>query len=219
MMTKKCIFFATIIATIAGCATSPTPEEEQQQANVADVPENQPEYPSSVIGTGNGSTSASTSGPAKLDSYTHYQQMRELEPGMITVHRQGANYDIKYKIDVGHESVNFQMGVPDEGYTVINGATFPDRSDPELERQEQLYESSKYVFNAQSYFYDRKYYRALHETDKAIELTPGLAIAHALKGSIHFKLGEKSQAINNWEKALELDPSMDEVRLSLERIR
>lgn len=69
---------------------------------------------------------------------------------------------------------------------------------------------------AQQLFYRRDYLGALNATLDAIEKQPNFALAHALKGSIYYKMGQKSEAKGAWEQALQIDPNMDDVRRGLE---
>ena len=84
---------------------------------------------------------------------------------------------------------------------------------------EMFYNSTKHILNAQKLFYRKDYWAALDQTNKAMELVPNSAQAHALKGSIYYKMGLKKEARQSWIKALEIDPSMNDVRLTLQRMR
>ena len=48
---------------------------------------------------------------------------------------------------------------------------------------------------------------------------PSSAQAHALKGSIYYKMGLNDEAKTSWQQALEIDPSMDQVKTSLARLK
>jgi tetratricopeptide (TPR) repeat protein len=45
-----------------------------------------------------------------------------------------------------------------------------------------------------------------------------MALAYAVRGSIYYMLRQFPEAKLSWEKALELDPSMDNVRAILYRM-
>ncbi len=79
--------------------------------------------------------------------------------------------------------------------------------------------STKHIFSAQSLFYKKQYWQSLDETNRALELVPDSAQAHALKGSIYYKMGLKDEAKASWQQALEIDPSMDQVKTSLARLK
>ncbi len=71
---------------------------------------------------------------------------------------------------------------------------------------------------AQSLFSERRYAQALEEINKSVQAAPNMALAYAVRGSIYFMLREFPEAKLSWEKALELDPSMDNVRAILYRM-
>ena len=79
--------------------------------------------------------------------------------------------------------------------------------------------STKHIFSAQSLFYKKQYWQSLDETNKALELVPDSAQAHALKGSIYYKMGLLPEAKASWQQALEIDPNMEQVKSSLARLR
>ena len=71
---------------------------------------------------------------------------------------------------------------------------------------------------AQNLFSERRYLQALSEINKSVETAPNMALAYAVRGSIYYMLREFPEAKLSWEKALELDPSMDNVRAILYRM-
>jgi len=71
---------------------------------------------------------------------------------------------------------------------------------------------------AQSLFSERRYAQALAEINKSVDAAPNMALAYAVRGSIYYMLRQFPEAKISWEKALELDPSMDNVRAILYRM-
>ena len=71
---------------------------------------------------------------------------------------------------------------------------------------------------AQKLFSERRYTQALAEINKSVEAAPNMALAYAVRGSVYFMLRQFPEAKLSWEKALELDPSMDNVRAILYRM-
>lgn len=97
---------------------------------------------------------------------------------------------------------------------------FEQRNDlVEQKKIQDFKASTKHIFSAQSLFYKKQYWQSLDETNKALELVPDSAQAHALKGSIYFKMGLTPEAKASWQQALEIDPNMEQVKSSLARLR
>jgi len=71
---------------------------------------------------------------------------------------------------------------------------------------------------AQRLFSERRYQQALAEINKSVAAAPNMALAYAVRGSIYYMLRQFPEAKLSWEKALELDPSMDNVRAILYRM-
>ncbi len=51
-----------------------------------------------------------------------------------------------------------------------------------------------------------------------MSLVPSSAQAHALKGSIYYKMGRKKDAKISWNNALKLDPTLKNVKESLKLV-
>jgi tetratricopeptide (TPR) repeat protein len=97
---------------------------------------------------------------------------------------------------------------------------FDQRNDlVEQKKIQDFKASTKHIFSAQSLFYKKQYWQSLDETNKALELVPDSAQAHALKGSIYYKMGLTPEAKASWQQALEIDPNMEQVKSSLARLR
>ena len=168
------------------------------------------------------------------------------EPGMIHIERHTQEYSISMVLDASDENIYFVMDLPQEEIDEqVKGelaeetkmvepepepeptpevepepepepAAEPEMEPPPQNNQETL--SSKYVLYAQTYFFEKKYARALEEVNRAIEYSPQSAVAHSLKGSIYFKLGDKELAKKSWETALKLDGSLDNVKTMLKQM-
>lgn len=72
--------------------------------------------------------------------------------------------------------------------------------------------------NAQQLFASRRYTEALAEVNRSITFAPNIAMSYSVKGSVHYMLRQVSEAKRSWERALELDPTMDNVRAILLRM-
>lgn len=162
--------------------------------------------------------------------------------GLMHIHRYGDGYDVLLTLDAGDSDVKFIMDLPgkavaseDEAVSEMNEDTtdYPDDNEAEkiheklndnAEQQEktknqQVENTTKHILNAQSLFYKKQYWQALDETNSALDNLPDSAQAHALKGSIYYKMGLLPEARSSWEQALKLDPSLDQVKASLDRLK
>ncbi len=162
--------------------------------------------------------------------------------GLMHIHRYGDGYDVLLTLDAGDSDVKFIMDLPgkavaseDEAVSEMNEDTtdYPDDNESEkiheklnenAEQQEktknqQVDNTTKHILNAQSLFYKKQYWQALDETNAALDNLPDSAQAHALKGSIYYKMGLLPEARSSWEQALKLDPSLDQVKASLDRLK
>ncbi|MDH5692889.1 MAG: tetratricopeptide repeat protein [Gammaproteobacteria bacterium] len=156
-------------------------------------------------------------------------------PGMVKVERKAAGYAISMLIDATDENVYFEMDLPEDQKNVekqeekkeepkesVEAKKEPEKKPEEVakveEPKEDPVEATKHVVKAQTLFFEKKYEQALGEVDKSLKLIPESPTAHSLKGSIHYKLGEQRLARDSWEKALSLDPNMDDVKLMLRKI-
>jgi len=70
----------------------------------------------------------------------------------------------------------------------------------------------KHLSRSLRLFYNEEYEEALIEINEALEYNPNLALAYARRGSIYYKLSQIDRATINWNIALQIDPSYDEVR-------
>lgn len=157
------------------------------------------------------------------------------DPGMIRIERHTAGYTISMVMDATDDNVYFVMDLPEEEQKkqeeaadtqdkpaedkAVAGKDEKGKDKAKDDAQNNETEAGKHVVYAQTYFFEKKYGRALSEANRAIEYAPNSAIAHSLKGSIHFKRGEKDQAKVAWEKAVELDPGMEDVKAMLEKVK
>lgn len=158
--------------------------------------------------------------------------------GIMNIHRHGPGFDVLLTLDAGDSDIVFSMAMPAGGETFMpeisnkmrSAANTPAGEDkPQNPSEEQAYfnektlgvfsDSTKHMLNAQALFYRKDYWKALEETNKAMSLVPKSAQAYALKGSIYYKMGRNKDAQQNWQQALRLDPSLDDVKRSLERIK
>ncbi len=156
------------------------------------------------------------------------------KPGMIHIQRHTKEYSISMVLDASDENIYFVMDLPQDE---IDPARQEDEKQEDEKPEENTEEdaetsaeneidtknidetrASKYVLYAQTYFFEKKYSRALEEVIRATEYSPNSAIAYSLKGSIHYKLGKPEDAQKAWEKALALDATLHNVKTMLEQL-
>jgi len=68
------------------------------------------------------------------------------------------------------------------------------------------------------FYYKGQYRLALEEYKLVINLVPTFSMAYARLGSIYYKLDDLENAKLSWEKALELDPSNQSLKIFLKRV-
>lgn len=184
--------------------------------------------------------------PQESERKEEVAQAAKKQHGLMHIHRYGPGYDILLTLDAGDSDVKFVMALPD-GKDVLESPqpesdavdfdeeseTAEDLPDPaenhqqmaerikelEQEKAQVVEQTTRHILNAQSMFYKKEYWKALDETNAALERLPTSAQAHALKGSIYYKMGLIPEAKASWEEALSLDPEMDQVKTSLARIQ
>lgn len=154
--------------------------------------------------------------------------------GIVNIHRHGPGYDVMMMLNAGESDIIFTMDLPVGGATYMpeiseqlqarQEAGAPDTIEEEKqffnEKSLSLFsDATKHMLSAQALFYRKSYWKALEETNKAMSLVPSSAQAHALKGSIYYKMGRKKDAKNSWQQALKLDPSLTDVKESLRLVK
>ena len=79
--------------------------------------------------------------------------------------------------------------------------------------------SEKSAFSrAVAAYQDRKLEEAFHQAQQAVRQEPRNADAYALLGELHYLRQDLEQARQAWKRALELDPSHEELRRRMERL-
>ena len=75
----------------------------------------------------------------------------------------------------------------------------------------EIKEAYNYIFEASSFFRDRKYYKAMVSCKLALEIDPELYLAVAQLGSVYYVLGYYEQAKESYLKAFELNPKAKDI--------
>ncbi|MBM3271319.1 MAG: hypothetical protein FJZ01_27100, partial [Candidatus Sericytochromatia bacterium] len=112
-----------------------------------------------------------------------------------------ARIDTTQRLEIKTENVPYPQPTP-----IVVFVTPPPTPAPPPGTVQKLFVA------AQKLAYARRYDLALKELDKAMEIEPENAVLHALQGSVYYKAGAYDSARNSWYKALQLDPTMYDVR-------
>jgi tetratricopeptide (TPR) repeat protein len=155
--------------------------------------------------------------------------------GLINIHRHGPGYDVMMMLNAGENDIIFSMDLPVGGETYMPEISEQMKARREkgnttgsIEEEKEFFnekalslfsDATKHMLSAQALFYRKSYWKALEQTNKAMSLVPSSAQAHALKGSIYYKMGRKKDAKVSWQQALKLDPSLTEVKESLKLVK
>ncbi len=155
------------------------------------------------------------------------------ELGMVHIERHTAGYTISMTLDATDDNVYFVMDLPEQdGKEPLEKNSEEKAQGPERSKDATTTDTpsvpptpsdetqaSKHLVYAQTYFFEKKYARALDEINRTIQYSPNSAVAYSLKGSIHYKRSERDAARTAWEKALELDPNQENVSAMLEKLK
>ncbi len=88
-----------------------------------------------------------------------------------------------------------------------------------IEMSTKTNEALQHLMLAVRYYFLQQYGEAEKECYIAIELAPHIALAYKRLGSIYYKQGRFSDASAAWKKALDIDPTDEELQNWLERFR
>lgn len=235
----KQLTIAILVLLLSACAMERTNRTLTQYGNT------QPE----VLGLGEESVEASAEISLEtIEKRKQIADMAKKNHGLMHIHRYGPGFDVLMTLDAGDSDVSFSMKLPpapgaaqqtlhssaaeiaeknkqvlaslDDEKAALHHEELDQRS--ELMEQKKIQDfqaSTKHIFSAQSLFYKKQFWKSLDETNKALELVPDSAQAHALKGSIYYKMGLMDDAKVSWQQALEIDPTMEQVKASLARLK
>jgi tetratricopeptide (TPR) repeat protein len=118
----------------------------------------------------------------------------------------------------GYEPLNLVITPTDNSHTTVTATMKPgsgNGNDPESIRVRSVLNR---VFKVQEHVATRRYAEALSLLRDLEKDEPNLAETYVLKGSVYLMLNDSTQARSAWEKALSLDPSLDDVRVQLNKI-
>lgn len=154
-----------------------------------------------------------------------YQQLKDAESRLSSLIRQREFSDlISGKAPTAPGQYNLPSKTRDEDLALeiedVIDTSLVRKKLGTYSRDDADYNKSVSLFHeGQKLFSRRRYLDAMDKVNNAIQLTPNLAMAYALKGSIYYMLKQDVDAKKSWEKALELDPGMDDVRAHLFKLK
>lgn len=116
-----------------------------------------------------------------------------------------------------------EPGVAGEQENLAAGEEKPEailEPDPEPRRidMKARVETTRYLLQARKAYMSENYDSAITALRRAIELNPFSSQAFAMLGSIYYRLGWNRMALENWQHALELDPTNEGLKKYLMRL-
>lgn len=151
-------------------------------------------------------------------------------PGIFVIRKSGEDYDIDVQMDMfdmKDKNVYFQMDLSKDAQKELSAQdTAKDAAEPKndndgeqkSENESAINLSNKHTLYAQTYLAEGKTERALFEVDQSLKAAPNSALALALKGSIYYRMSELDLARTYWKKAYKIDPTIDNLKESLDKI-
>mgnify|MGYP003957331305 CR=1 FL=1 len=116
-----------------------------------------------------------------------------------------------------------EPGVAGEQENLAAGEEKPEailEPDPEPRRidMKARVETTRYLLQARKAYMSENYDSAITALRRAIEINPFSSQAFAMLGSIYYRLGWNRMALENWQHALELDPTNEGLKKYLMRL-
>ena len=79
-------------------------------------------------------------------------------------------------------------------------------------------ETTRYLLKARNAYERDDYYTAINAISEAIDVNPFSPQAFEMLGSIYYRLGWNNMALENWQRALKLEPSNELLRKYISRV-
>ena len=116
-----------------------------------------------------------------------------------------------------------EPGVDGEDESLVTAEDKPEavlEPDPEPRRidMKARVETTRYLLQARKTYMKEDYDASITALRRAIELNPFSSQAFAMLGSIYYRLGWNRMAMENWQHALELDPTNEGLKKYLMRL-
>ena len=123
-------------------------------------------------------------------------------------------YEEDEEVVLGENEVQVDLAKVDEiPESVLEPATEPRKID-----LKSKVETTRYLLQSRKAYMNEDYDSAITALRRAIELNPLSSQAFAMLGSIYYRLGWNRMAMENWQYALELDPTNEGLKKYLIRL-
>ncbi len=121
----------------------------------------------------------------------------------------------KYEeVDLGENEVQVDLAKVDE----MPEALLEPAPEPRKIDLKSKVETTRYLLQARKAYMNEDYDSAITALRRAIEINPLSSQAFAMLGSIYYRLGWNRMAMENWQYALELDPTNEGLKKYLIRL-
>jgi tetratricopeptide (TPR) repeat protein len=135
------------------------------------------------------------------------------EVNKVKLNYSGGPSDLEVILDLGRENVHIVMSGK-KSKSQWSGSQNSETENGESKGISQ--EVLREIREAQQSFYEKRYAGALEQVRRSLEKQE-TAEGYALMGSILYVMGQKQNAKNSWERALEINPNMPTVLDMLNR--
>ena len=135
-----------------------------------------------------------------------------------------AEADSEYNKDAVGETDNGSINDEEPGVEgqqnnlgTVEAVLEPDPEPRRIDMKARV-ETTRYLLQARKAYMSENYDSAITALRRAIELNPFSSQAFAMLGSIYYRLGWNRMALENWQHALELDPTNEGLKKYLMRL-
>lgn len=118
----------------------------------------------------------------------------------------------------GYESLEVLISPTGEAKTKVAATLRPGKADAKDPTVIRMREVVATIFKIQELTYQKRTVDALALLQDLERREPGIAEVFVLKGSIYASLNDPEQARTAWKQALALDPSLDRIRVELQKL-
>lgn len=118
----------------------------------------------------------------------------------------------------GYESKDVSISPTDNSLTTVAVQLKPVKPGGEDAGLKRMRGVLRQIFSIQEKIFQKRYVDALADLKSLEQQEGGLAEVYVLRGSVYVLLNDPEQARLQWGKALQIDPSLDDVKVSLAKL-